>query len=657
ANPGAFDMPTYLRRQGVRACFATDHWEAMKVVEPGADRLRWLVGVLERWAVRRFDAIPSDDGRAVAAAVVLGRRDLLRFDAGEASARDIERAFVVTGTAHYLAVSGFNVGLAAAVVLLVTRLLGLGPRLTAVLVALVVLAYALMTELQPPVLRSAILVWVLCAGWVLGRPPVRMNSLAAAVLVILLARPGDLFTTSFQLSFAVVLGMFWLSAKIDRALWHRHEEDDSADLPHAEAAPAWGRYLKQTVSISLAAALVSVPLVAYRFHLVGWLAPVGTVLLAPLMFGLMAGSMLLMALPVPVPWVLDLLAAVPDGMARAIVGVVSALARVPGGHFYVADLSPAWLAVTYGLLAAWAWRERLGLARRLLVLASLAAAAVFLWTGGHRPPAHVRATFLAVGGGNTNLVELPNGRTLLFDAGSALTHVHAGEATIAPALWSRGIERVDAIFVSHAHFDHFKDILPVVERFGVRQVFVPPTFLRRRLRSDDLAVEALLARGVEVRFFAAGDRLTGTGRVDVRAVWPRGGRAMTERINDGSLVLALADGPRRLLLTGDVEEAAIDGLIAAEPDLRADAMLWPHHGPAPEAVERLAHHTGAGVVVISAARPYGLRAVRPVLPAAACYHTGFDGAVTVELAPDGVRVETFGSDTVPVKPAEEVTED
>jgi len=643
ANPGAFDMPAYLHRQGVRACLSTEHWEALKVVEPGADRVRSVVGAIQRWGVRRLDGIRSEEGRAVAAAVVLGRRDLLRFDAGEASAQDVEQAFIVTGTAHYLAVSGFNVGLAAAVVLLLARLLGLGPRPTAVLVGLVVLAYVLMTELEPPVVRAAVLIGVLCLGGVLGRPALQLNSLAAAVLVILVLRPGDLFTTSLQLSFAVVLGMFWLVPKVERMVFRRQEQDELGEpLPERNTSP-WVRHLRQTVAISLAAAAVAIPLVAYRFHLVGWLAPIGSVLLAAPMFGLMAGSMVLMVLTVPVPWIVDLLAAVPDGMARAIVGITTSLARVPGGHFYIAEFSGTWLIVAYGLLAAWAWRERLGVPRRRLATAALTAAALFVWTGGHRPPARTRAMFLSVGSGNTNLIELPNGRNLLYDAGSSLTHVRAAQATIAPALWSRGIERVDAVFISHAHFDHFKDILPLADQFGVRQVFVPPTFLRRRLASDDSAIEALLARGIDVQFFGAGDRLAGTGGVDVRAVWPRGSRSMTRRINDGSLVLAVADGQTRLLLAGDIERQAIDGLIEAEPDLRADAMLWPHHGHMPEAVGDLVRHTGAGMLVVSSVRPYGPwpgpawageRGVR-------CYHTGVDGAVTVELAPEGVRAETF----------------
>jgi competence protein ComEC len=276
-------------------------------------------------------------------------------------------------------------------------------------------------------------------------------------------------------------------------------------------------------------------------------------------------------------------------------------------------------------------------------MAALAAAAVFLWTTGHRPPERTRATFLSVGSGNANLVELPNGRTLLYDAGSALSYVRAGEGTIAPALWSRGIERLDAVFISHPHFDHFKDLLPIVKRFGIRRVFVPPTFVRKRMEADDDVLERLADRGVRVEFLGAGDRLAGTGGVEVRALWPRGPASQTRKINDGSLVLEIEERGRRLLLTGDIEAAAIAALLAAEPNLKADVMLWPHHGSDPDAVGRLAQRAGAQALVVSCGP---VRAQEKDPPWVAeqgirCCRTGVEGAVTVRLDMRGRGVHSF----------------
>jgi len=659
ANPGAFDVAAYQRSQGVRAYLRTDHWEAIRVVKPAADPVRWAVGAVGRWAVESLDRLPTEEGRAIAAAMLFGRRELLDVDTGQSRGQTIEHAFLATGTVHFMAVSGFNVMLVVAPILILLRAFGLGLRATAVVVAAAVIGFVLMTEMEPPVLRAAILVWVVCLGWMFGREPMNLNTLAAGALVVLLVRPGDLFSPSFQLSFLAVLGIMYLAPRIKgaviRLLWPL--------WPPPEPPTWYSRFtfkhiLSGTLIISLAATIVIVPLVASKFHLVAWPAPIASTILFPLVFALTISGMILVAFGWIAPPVADLLAIVPDAIGHAITWVVTTLANVPGAYFYEGEISPAYLVVIYGLLAAWIWREPLGIERRRLALAALAAAAMFLWTGAHRPPDSVRATFLAVGSGNANLLEFPDGRCILYDAGSALSHVRAAETATAPALWSRKIDRLDAIFISHPHFDHFKDILPIVERFGVQRVFVPPTFMRERLTIDDAVIVALLERGVRVEFFSAGDRLAGLRGADLVAVWPQGPRSQTRAINDGSLVLLVSQGERRLapasrlLLTGDLEPASMAALLEAEPGLRADAMLWPHHGHEPEAVGGFARATGARVLVISSGRPVLPPADPPWLAeeGIARYHTGESGAVTLDLKPEGIRAETFLAGPVDLDP-------
>jgi competence protein ComEC len=641
SNPGSFDVGGYLRAQGIRASFRTDHWEALRVVEPGADRLRAVVAGMQAWAVGRLDGLPTEEGRAIAAAMLFGRKDLLDFDAAQVGGQDLEHAFLATGTVHYMAVSGFNVAMVVAPVVVLLRLLGVGRRIMAVVVAAVVLAFVLMTELEPPVLRAAILFWVVCAGWLLGREALNLNTLAAAVLTVLVLRPGDLFSTSFQLSFLAVLGMMFLVDRLEGDFLGRFRE--ARGLAGRPRGGFWYRLLRGTLIVSVAATLVTAPLIAYRFHVLAWTAPLASAILLPLVFVLTVAGMALVAVGWVAPAATAALAIPVDALGRLIAEVVRGMAGVPGSYFYVGGISVAWVLAAYALVALWVWRGRLRLSGRRVALAGLAAAAVFVWTTGHRAPQSLRATFLAVGSGNTTLLEFPGGRNVLYDAGSSLSHVRAAETAIAPALWARGIDRVDAIVLSHPHFDHFKDILPLVDRFGVRQVFLPPTFMRQRLNVDNGLVEALAARGVEVGYLSAGDRLAGLGPADVRAVWPRGPASQGRAVNDGSLVLAVESGGRRLLLTGDLMPAGDLALLAADPDLRADVMLWPHHGHEPVAVGRLAQRLGAQVLVISAGRP-----LAPAPPPAwlreagmTCYHTGESGAVTVDLLSDGPRVRTF----------------
>ena len=642
-NPGGFDVSKYLRRQGVRASIQTDHWEAVQVVAPRADRLLGAAGAVQRWALRRLERMPTDEGRAVISAVMFGRRDLLAAESGLEGTADIEESFILSGTAYFMAVAGLHVIMVAMVVLLPTRLLGLSPRTTAMLVALVTLAYAVMADLSPPVVRASILVWVMCLGWILGRPPRTVNSLGASILIILLLWPADLFTAGLQLSYITVLGLLFLARKSHDWMFRPHDDLLNLAEPAWRRSFVWQKLLAGNFSVSVAASLVSVPLIAYEFHLVTWLSPISSPILLPLVFALLASSVALVAFGWISTSVGTLLAIVPDGLARLLAYVVQGLAHVPYGHLYTSGVSLGWVLACYALLAAWAWREPLGLSRRRLGMAALAAAGAFVWTTGHAAPESPRATFLSVGNGNCNLLELPSGHVILYDVGSSLSRSRAAESLIAPALCSRRIDRIDAVFFSHAHFDHFKDILPIADRFRVAKVLVPPTFMRKRLRCDDAVIEALLARGITVEYFSGGDRLRGAGDVEIRGVWPHGPGSMVKSLNEGSLVLEVGSGGRRLLLTGDLEAGGLGSLLNREPALRADAILWPHHGANTAAVGRFCRAAGVRTVVLSAGRMIPPRAP-PAWVAEqgiALYHTGADGAVTVELRPEGVAVETF----------------
>ena len=95
--------------------------------------------------------------------------------------------------------------------------------------------------------------------------------------------------------------------------------------------------------------------------------------------------------------------------------------------------------------------------------------------GGAAPRSsdELRCTFLAVGHGGCIVLETPDGRTLLYDVG-AMGGPEVTQRHIAPFLWSRGIKRIDEVFLSHAHLDHYSGLPPLLERFSVGQVTVGP---------------------------------------------------------------------------------------------------------------------------------------------------------------------------------------
>src|SRR5262249_14769781 len=128
------------------------------------------------------------------------------------------------------------------------------------------------------------------------------------------------------------------------------------------------------------------------------------------------------------------------------------------------------------------------------------------WKSASTPADEFRCTFLAVGHGGCTVMETPDGRVLLYDAG-ALGGPDVTRRQIAPYLWNRGIRRIDEIFLSHADLDHFNGLPALLDRFAVGQVTCTPTFSEKATPGVQFTVETLKRRGIPVRIVRAGDRL------------------------------------------------------------------------------------------------------------------------------------------------------
>src|SRR6185295_3640693 len=98
-------------------------------------------------------------------------------------------------------------------------------------------------------------------------------------------------------------------------------------------------------------------------------------------------------------------------------------------------------------------------------------------TGGAIGPGDgsLRVTMLAVGAGQCAVIELPDGRVVLFDAGSA-TLTDAVRKCIGPFLRSRGHASIDEIWLSHGDFDHISAAGEIIRAYGVKRVVVSSEF-------------------------------------------------------------------------------------------------------------------------------------------------------------------------------------
>ncbi len=637
-NPGEFDYAEYLRAEGILTLLSTNYAQCISIVQPG-ERVNlgsWLGRLRERCAGVLRRHVPVGQS-ALAEAVLLGARE--RIDPDE------QLAFVETGTVHLLAISGLHVGILAGAVWFVLRRSPLPPQWCAALVAALALGYMVLTEARPPVVRATMLVLVVCASSHLRRQKLGFNSLAAAALVVLAMNPTDLFHTGAQLSFLAVAAVLWVAP-----LWMKAGGQQDwlqrailAELPWGQRAlRTASRTLRHLLLVSLAIWCVTSPLAMARFHVVAPAAvPLNTVLWLPMTVALVGSFATLVLSPIS-----GLLARAAGMVAGGALGllqwIVEGLQGVPASHFYVPGPAPWWLAGFYGGLLVLAAVPRLRPPRRwcAALAAAWIAAGLLLPLGSPGRERPLRCTFVALGHGLSVLVELPDGRALLYDAGRMGPPGPAAQS-ISAVLWSRGITHLDAVVLSHGDLDHYNALPQLLERFSVGSVYVPQTMYENPNPALDALAQAIERSGVEQDEVWAGHRFAeGDCRIEVIHPPKRG---LLGSDNANSLVLAIEYAGRRILLTGDLESAGLDDLIAEEP-LRCDVLLAPHHGGRRSNTPELAAWCTPQWVVVSGAGGAGtfgqLRATYEAA-GATVLSTAEHGAVTVEACSMGLQTKGY----------------
>jgi competence protein ComEC len=620
-NPGEWDYAAYLTDERIRGELRATKSDDTITRLDSAGRSWAVLAVLRRFFTKRIDDSFPPREAALARALLLGD--------GSAMDRDEWDAFARTGAIHVLAISGQHLVILAGFVWWTLRIVGVRRRSGAIAVLVLVLGYAILTGLRPSATRAAIMVAAGCGGLLLRRPVLPANALALAWIAVIAWNPTDPFTPGCQLSFVSVFAILWGTSRWFAATPPTPTEQllaESRSTPE-KLARAGLRAAAVFFAISCVLTVTNAPLVMLRQNVV---PPVGAILGPPLIalttIALLAGFALLLlgAIP-PLTFLTGLTLSWSDALVRFA-------DDLPGTSVYVPTPAYGWVIAFYGLLAAYILMAD----RRWL--AALLAWLILGLVGWPKPATdELRITVLAVGHGGCTVLETPDGRTLVYDAGS-MAGPDTTRRIVAPFLWSRGIARIDELFLSHADLDHFNAATELVRRFPVGQATLTPSFASKPTAEVSDLLLALRNRKIPSRIASAGDRFE-AGGVSLEVLHPpREGPDGAE--NERSLVLRVRHGTHAILLTGDLEKAGTTRLLGLPPS-PCDVLLAPHHGSRAAFPPALVQWAAPKLVIVSR----GNREESAVRPgdagAATVWDTWTVGAVTLRSHATGLTAEAF----------------
>jgi len=336
---------------------------------------------------------------------------------------ELAEAYRVTGTAHIIAISGFNIAVLAQAC--AALFAGRMRRWRALLATLLVVGmYTLLAGGDPPVARAAVMGALVLAGQALGRRSSGLTSLAFTAALLCLFSPDLPWDISFQLSFAATLGLVLYAGPLQSAFHGLLQRRVPARWAGRLIAPL-SRGVGEYLLVTLAAQITTLPLMVLHFERVaawGLLTNLLVLPPQPLVMMLSGAAAIVGMIWLPAGKVLGWLAWPLPAYSNA---AVELLARLPGGNLDVSAVAPGLLALVYALLFVftWAWRSgRATLARLWKPAAALVAgglAVTSAWSAAlSAPDGRLHLALLPAADGALVLVTAPDGRSVLIASGS-----------------------------------------------------------------------------------------------------------------------------------------------------------------------------------------------------------------------------------------------
>lgn len=635
-NPGERDQSRRLRDQRIRAEIrVSDSAAAVTRLQERADEpVAWLARIRGSATEVLREYLPPRQA-PMARALLLG-------DTTAMEQEDWDQ-FLRTGVVHVLAISGQHLAVVAGFAWLILRLAGVRQKRGAWTVLLLIVGYTVLTGMRPSGIRAAMMVTAICGGLILRRPVNLANAFALAWIAIIIWNPTDPFTLGCQLSFLSVFVLIWFASRV-RA--------ESATLPFDEllddTRPAWlrllrgiGRILRETYLVTLVLLAVNAPLVAAEQHLV---SPIGILIGPPVLvlssLGLLLGFLLLLASPLT-----PLAVVIGKGTAAALAGVnllVQFADAIPGGSLTTPGPPGWWLVGFYLLLAVLILAPSSARYRLTFVLLGWVLCEL-IPIPRPGPTEELRMTFLAVGKGGCTVIETPDGRCLIYDAGTT-TGPTVVRRIIAPYLWHRGIRQIDELFLSHADTDHFNGVVELLRYFPIAQVTLTPSFAEKPTAEVGRVLLMLSEAQTPRRLAIRGDRFT-AGGVSLTVLHPPPhGPPGSE--NERSLVLRVEYAGQAILLTGDLEKAGTSELLGLPPQA-CDVLMAPHHGSRAALPAGLLRWAEPRMIVVSRGPRLG-NSLRATETPGILWDTWDQGAITLRSRPGALVAEAFRTGSLEV---------
>ncbi len=559
-NPGEFSPRRYYYANGISFMMRVHGIENVRIlgVNGGSAFMRTVVFPLRQSILSEIDRdIGGEEGEFLKG-LLIGERSGL--------SPGVRRAFLDSGVAHILAVSGSNVAVVAATMMLLFSLFRVPRILGRIMTAWALVIYMLVTGSQPPVVRATIMALALILSNSLARRVHPLNGVGVAALIMFSTDARQLFDVGFQLSFGAVIAILVLHRRL------------LAPFRHRGGGTMLVRCVRQAysvIAVSVAASLGTLPLTAIvfgRLSVVGFLA---NLVIVPASEISVVLGMVSAALAPLNGWAAGAYAAVNRILLMFTIWGAEIASSVPWATLDTVEFRPVHALPYYAGLALLFCIGRPALVRYFFIAFLCGVNAVLFWPSAAlaaTSPEECRITMIDVGQGDAILLQPPGGGNVLIDTGPPSRDGSPWGTSVVPLLKRLGVRALDAVIITHLHDDHAGGLVHVLHAFTTRQVVATPDIVR--------AADDSITRVSGTLSAAFGGMILGGEACRFYVLSPDSAETDANgNANRRSIVVKMQYGNTSMLLMGDAERGEEERLRARYGGfLKSNVLKIGHHG-------------------------------------------------------------------------------
>ena len=553
-NPYEFDYKSYLSQRNIHVQLKVDDITGISALN---EKLNWAWW--QNKASLKIEEFYKAHTAPLAKALLLGFKQDLE--------QETRQAFARAGLSHIMAVSGLHVGFIVAplwFLIPTIRQWKYGKVLGILLLGTILFLYAGITGFTVSVLRASVTALFLTIGKLYNKSSKSINLTAAAAVCILIYDPTELFSIGFQLSFSAVFIILLVLPTLQHwlPLWLRVQ---------------WYAKPLMVVIVSIVVQFGLYPLQVFYFGEISVISPVANALFVPFLGVLVPLAILGLLISVAVPSLGFWLSQPFDAFLSAMNSFVLSVANIQWAWFETELLSvlmfPFWLFLIW-TIASWRVPDlkwKIFAATLFLGCAVQLSAFISSSTRGE-----LTVTYFDVGQGDAALIQTPNQKTILVDAGVWSPGYNSGKSVIIPHLKAQGISKLDAVVLSHPHADHIGGILDIMDAVAIDTIYNSGFEYESNLYQSYIRKAEELE--IPIKSVRAGERLFIDPAILALILAPEGGKFNSDP-NQHSVVLEVIYGETEFLFTGDAGEDQEERLLenyAALVD--TDVLKVGHHG-------------------------------------------------------------------------------